>query len=422
MTWWPTGGLWRHPAFLRLWGAQIVSAIGSRITRTALPIIAILTIEASPNQIAILSALSMAPGILIGLLAGGLIDRSAKRSILVASDLIRAGLILTVPIAAWLGGLGMGQLYVVAGLVGAASALFQIADNAYLPVLVPAEHLVEGNAKLEATESLAEITGPGLAGVLVQVLTGPVALVIDALTYLWSAVFLLSIRHREEPPPEPDEPPSLVGDIATGFATAFGHPLVRPVFLAAAVEGLGFGFFLTLYMIFTLDTLALSPATVGVLISFGGVGALIGTLIATRLTPRLRLGPAMIGFLAISQLAFLLIPLADGAEWFILGLLIVHQIVGDGFSMAYSIHAVSLRQIAFPVAVLGRINATLHVLSGTFFLIGMLVAGPLATALGVRAAVWAGACVGLIAPFILFFSPIRDMTRMPRAASPTSDT
>ncbi len=414
MRWWPRGGLWRQRDFLQLWAAQIVSAIGSRVTRTALPIIAILSLDGTPNQIAILSAFSMAPGIVVGLLAGGAIDRSAKRPILIASDLARAALVMTIPIAAWLGVLSMLQLYVMAALIGAASALFQITDNAYLPVLLGKKHLVEGNAKLEATESVAEVTGPGLAGILVQVLGGPLAMVVDALTYLWSAGFLAAIRQSEEIPAAEEGSPSIVRDIATGFGAAFAHPLLRPLFIARSISTLGFGFFLTLYMIFTLETLALDPATVGGLISVGGVGALIGAVIAARLSPRLRLGRAMIAFLVLAQASYLLIPAASGPMWLILALLIAHQLIGDGLEVAFSIHAVSLRQTVLPIALLGRVNATLQALTGACFVVGMLVAGPLATSIGVRNAVWIGAGIGMIAPIVLALSPIRRLEKMPR--------
>src|SRR5215218_6104112 len=165
MHWWPSGGLWRHPDFLRLWAAQAGSAVGSRITRTALPIIAILTVRATPTEVAVLSALGVAPGVVVGLFIGGRVDRAAKRPLLVGADVMRALLILTIPAAAWLGALSMPQLYAVAALVGAATTLFQIADASFLPAVVGPDRLVEGNARLQATESVAEAVGPGLAGV-----------------------------------------------------------------------------------------------------------------------------------------------------------------------------------------------------------------------------------------------------------------
>src|SRR5262249_55907506 len=161
------GALGAHRDFVSLWIAQSVSAFGSRITRTALPVIAILLVTADPVQISIVGALTVVPDLLVGLFAGGFIDRSAKRPLLIGADIARALLVFSVPIAAWTGRLTIEQLYVVAALVGGASALFRLTHLAYLPILIGREHLVEGNSKLEATDSIAEIGGPGLAGVLI---------------------------------------------------------------------------------------------------------------------------------------------------------------------------------------------------------------------------------------------------------------
>jgi hypothetical protein len=177
---WPSAGLWRHSDFLKFWSAQAISALGSRITRTALPILAVLTIHASPRQVAILSALSIAPGVVVGLVLGGRVDRQTKRPLLIGADLVRAGLLLTVPLSAWLGHLGIVQLYIVAALTGAATTLFQIADKAYLPIMIGKDRLIEGNSKLETTEAVAEIAGPGLGGLLVQLITAPVAILVES--------------------------------------------------------------------------------------------------------------------------------------------------------------------------------------------------------------------------------------------------
>ncbi len=198
---WPRSGLWRHRDFLHLWGAQSISAVGSRITRTVLPLYAILSIDATPNQVAMLAALSTAPGFVVGLSLGGTVDRQQKRGLLIGADLVRAAVLLVVPAVAWFGSVTMGQLYAVAALAGAATALFQIADNSYLPALVRRDQLIDGNAKLHASDSFAEVTGPGLGGILMQLLGAPGAIVLDAASYLTSAGLLARIRTVERPPP-----------------------------------------------------------------------------------------------------------------------------------------------------------------------------------------------------------------------------
>src|SRR5688572_21665868 len=174
-------GLWRHADFMRLWSAQAFSAFGSRITRTALPIIAVTTLDQPEVMVSILMVLQLAPGILVGLTFGGFIDRNRKRSILIGADIVRAATVASLTFAWLLGVLSMVHVIIVGALVGGATALFAITDNAYLPVLIKREDLAEGNAKLESTEAIAEITGPASAGALIAAFGAPLAVAIDAL-------------------------------------------------------------------------------------------------------------------------------------------------------------------------------------------------------------------------------------------------
>jgi MFS family permease len=406
------GGLWRHGDFLKLWGAQLISALGSRITRTALPILAVLSIHATAEQVAMLTALSMAPGVIVGLLLGGRIDRRAKRPLLIAADLVRAGLLLTVPLAAWLGRLGMGQLYVVAALAGAATTLFQIADKAYLPTLIGKDRLVEGNSKLESTEAVAEIAGPGLGGLLVQAITAPAAIVFDALSFLASAFFLARIGHAEAPADEGHRP-TLLHDLRVGLGASVLHPLVRPEFLVEANSAIWNGFFAALYTLYALETLHLGPGALGLVISAGGIGALFGATLAGRVSRAMGLGPALITCMMGTRIAAFLIPLARGPEWLALSCLLGHQLVGDGLLVAYYVLAVSLRQSVLPQETLGRANATFHVATGLLVPFGAIIAGLIAEATDVRTALWLSAIGGMINPLILRFSALRRLSRAP---------
>jgi predicted MFS family arabinose efflux permease len=405
----PSGGLWREGDFLKLWSAQAISAVGSRITRTALPILAVLTLGASANQVAALAALAVAPGVFVGLALGGRVDRSVKRPVLIAADLFRAVLLLSVPLAAWLGRLAMVQLYLVAALAGAATTLFQIAYHAYLPALIGKARLIEGNSKLEATEALAEIAGPGLGGILVQTITAPLAIVLDSLSFVLSALFLGAIRSEESPAPNAiDGPsPSLLHDLGIGLRASVGHPLVGPQFLVEALSALTNGFFLSLYTLYALKTLSLSPGTLGVVISVGGIGALMGTALAGRLSRGIGLGPALVVCLAGTRLAALLIPMARGPEWWALTCLIGQQLVGDALLMSYYVLATSLRQAVLPQETLGRATAAFHVAAGVLLPLGALVAGPIAAASSVRTALWISALIGLAAPLVLQLSAVR---------------
>ncbi len=430
-------GLWSHGDFLRLWAAQAVSAFGFRITRTGLPIIAVTTLDQPEVIVSILMAVQIAPGLLVGLFAGGWIDRSRKRRILIASDLIRAAAIASLTLAWAFGVLSIGHVLVTGAVVGAASALFQITDNTYLPSLIGRRQLAEGNAKLESTEAIAEITGPAATGYLVRLLGAPLAIVINAATYLWSAILLGRIRTaeppraaepeqarrptEEAPREEPRAPGRRIGeDLRIGFREVFRHPIVRPIVVSHMVWSISGGFFLALYTLFCLRELGLSEGTFGVIVGMGGVGSLGGALISRALVRRLGLGRTLITTSALSLACAVFIPLAGssatgGSFALIIGFLIAHQLLSDGFSVAFVIQAVTLRQTVLPRETLGRANAAIHVVTSGLLPVAAVIAGVIAEVAGTRFAVWVGVLVGLVAPLLLL--PLRRLREMPPSAS-----
>lgn len=425
-------GLWRHPDFLRLWAAQAISAFGSRITRTALPIIAVTTLGQPAVVLGVLAAMQLVPGVVLAMLAGGLVDRGRKRRILVTADLIRAALVASLTLAWALGTLSMPQVVVVGAGVGAASALFQITDVAYLPALIGRRRLVEGNAKLETTEAIAEITGPASAGALIAALGAPLAVAIDAASYLWSAFMLGRIRaaERSRPAsraatedPEPVEPPVRTGeDFRIGLRAVFGHPLVRPIVLTLMVWSISGGFFMALYTLFCLRELQLSQAMFGVIIAMGGIGSLAGAVLARSLARVLGVGRTLLVTSALSLACTLFIPIAASgtSRAMTVGFLIAQQLLGDGFSVAFVILAVTLRQTVLPRELLGRANAAIHVCTTGVLPLSALLAGGLATLVGVRAAVWTGLLIGLVAPIFLW--RLRHLKEMPTAELGASDS
>ncbi len=389
---WPDRGLWRHRDFLNLWAAQIVSAFGSRITRTALPALAILVLAAPDGEVALLGALSVAPAILTGLVASRFIDRARKRPLLIATDLVRAVLVATIPAAAWLGGLSMAQLYVVSFLTGAAAALFQIADQSFLPSVAGRAQIAEGNTKLAATESIAEIGGPGIAGFLIQIFTAPVAILIDAVSFLWSALFLMRIRTEETIAAGHDQAESFWA----GLSAIWRNPYIRPIFLSELIGMTGWGFFAALYMLFALRTLGLGIEVVGLIIGVGGIGAFIGAALVGPLMRALGAGPALLLFIVLNMGASILIPLSLYAgPALAIAMLVAHQLVGDAFGSAFSILGTTLRQTAAAPSVLGRVNAAFVTMHGVSLLTGSLIAVPLAGWLGVLPAVAVGVVIQL---------------------------
>ena len=412
--------LWRHADFRRLWSAQAISAFGSRITRTALPIVAVNALGEPESIIGLLAAMQLAPGVVLALFAGGFDDRGRKRRILVAADLIRAAAVASLTVAWLLGVLSMAHVIVVGAVVGAASALFQISDVAYLPTLVGKPHLAEGNAKLEATEAIAEITGPASAGGLIAALGAPLAVAIDAASYVWSAFMLGRIRAVETAPPERAATPQLGSDLRIGLRAVFGHPQVRPIVLSWMVWSIVGGFFIALYPVFCLRVLHLSEAEFGVVIAMGGVGALGGAVVSRWLVAAIGLGKTLVISSALSLLSAVFIPLAagpatGGVAAAVIGFLVAHQVLGDGFSVAFVIQAVTLRQTVLPKDVLGRANAAIHVCTQGVLPLAALVAGVLAERVGITTAWWIGISIGGLPPLLLL--PLWKLREMPPAAS-----
>ncbi|QIG50686.1 MFS transporter [Nordella sp. HKS 07] len=396
-----TGNLWRHADFMRMWAAQAVSAFGARITREGLPLAAVLTIEASAFELSVLAALAMGPGLVVGLMAGGYVDRSRRRPILIAMDIVRAAVLMTVPFAAWSGLLSMPQLYVVAACVGAASVLFDIADNAYLPSLIRSEDLIEGNAKINTTGSLAEIGGPALSGILFQLLTVPVAIAVNAMTYLVSAGFLATIRKAEAPPPPAEEAASLSDDMKLGLSAIIADPYVRPIFVITLAEAFFGSFLAGLYVLYAIDTLGLTPAMMGITIATGGLGALAGAVLGPMLVERLGVGRTI-----------LLAGVGYGA-WLAMAVLMVAQFVGDGLAVAGGVVAVSLRQTVLPLNIMGRVGAAFHVGTGSLAVLGALLGGGLAMSLGIRETLFIAAAGLVVAPLWAMLSPLWHQHDMP---------
>jgi MFS family permease len=345
-------------------------------------------------------------------LLGGWIDRKDKRALMVGADIFRFVLVATITVAGLAGDLTITHLGLVAALGGAASSLFHIASHAYLPVIIGREQLVDGNAKLSATDSAAEIAGPGLAGVLIDLLTAPIAVLLDAVSYLWSAAYLLRIQRREERHPDAATAQGL-GSPLEGLRIIWRHPLLRMLLLSFGTWAFFGGFFFSLYMLYTLKTLGLSNTTVGFVISFGGIGALGGALLARQMLERLGPGPAITLAWTVCQLSALFIPFASVGPK--VPFLILHQLLSDGFMMAAIIMSVSLRQSIIPQHQLGRAAGAFDFAEGSMMPLGIVISGVTAEIIGVTPTVLIGVLGGLSVPLLLALSPVMRLKEMPRS-------
>lgn len=407
---WRPQGLWRHPDFVKLWSGRTISEFGSRITREGLPLTAALLLGAGPAQMALLAAMGAAPVLLVGLLAGVWVDRLPRRPILIAADLGQAALLLSIPIAALLGQLRIEQLYVVTALTGVLKVFFDVADQSFLPALVSREHLVEGNSKLETSGSLAEIGGPVLAGVLVQTITAPIAILLDALSFLVSAATVVAIRTPEPPVAPPEPQANWWREISLGLRVVLSHPTLRALAGFSSLGSFFGGFYATLYVLYAIQVIGVTPAVLGILIAGGGVGALIGAVVSAPLARRFGLGPAMLLMAGLRAAVAFLTPLAASTPLALaIGLMFAGQIIGDFAAVAFSIHAVSLRQTITPDHLLGRMNASMHFLAGGVHPFGILLGGALATIFGIQATLLIAAGGSVLAAAWVVLSPIPQM-------------
>ncbi|HEX4708876.1 MFS transporter [Phenylobacterium sp.] len=405
--------LWRHGDFLRLWAAQTVSDFGARITREGLPMMAVMALAATPSQLGLLYALSSGPALLVGLTAGDLVDHTARRPILIAADLVRGAILIALPATAWLGWLAMWQVYVAAASVAAASVLFDIADHAYLPGLVGKPLITDANAKLSATESVAEMGGPALAGVLFQWLTAPIAVAVNAATYLLSALLLARIRVPEPPPAAGARRRGWVDGVVTGAKTAWAEPRVRTLLIMTGTGGLFGGFFGALYIAFVLRGLGLGPILLGLGIATGGVGALAGSVLVQPIARWVGVGPAICLAGALSALGTMIVLLAPANPVGGMAALVVSQFLGDAFGVVPLVLAISLRQSVLPLNVLGRVGATFRALGGGAAVAGALAGGALAQSLGLRQTLLLAIGGLLLGPLIGALSPLRQVKEMP---------
>ena len=405
-----SSSLWRNSAFVRVWSAATISIFGSLVTRLALPFVAILALGAGPFEVAILRSLDVLAETGFGLVAGAWVDRLRRRPVLVWADIGRALLLGSVPAAYLLGVLSLAQLFAVTLLTAVLSTFFDAADNAYLPTIVRKEQLVDANSALAASGSTAEFTAFGISGFLVQVLTAPIAILVDAISFIASALLLGSIRTAEAPPPPATERRRIAAEIRDGVALVRSNPVLRALAMAEMTHGMLWGVFGATYLLFAFEVLQLGPAAIGLITGAGGLGSLVGALVAGRATRRWGIGLTAVGGLLLAALGNAFVPLAPaGAPAFAAGFLVAQQLVGDGGDTIYAITEQTVRQATVENRLLGRAASTIRVGAGAAQLVATLGAGLLAEVIGLRAVAVLAPLGALGGAAIIWFSPVRSL-------------
>ena len=411
---WPRGGLWRHPDFLKLWSAETISQFGSQVGGLALPFVAILVLDASAFEVAALGTVEFLPFILFTLPAGVWVDRLRRRPILIIGDFGRAALLATIPAAYIADALTLAQLFVVGFLVGTCQVFFDVAYQSYLPSLVDRNHLIEGNSKMEVSRSAAQISGPGLAGGLVQIFTAPYAVLIDAISFLGSGLFVITIRKHEEAPERAQvdgRRTSMWVELKEGLRFVFGNPNLRAQAGCTATGNLFFTLGFSIILVFFVRELGLSPGAIGILLSVASIGSLAAALTSRRISSRFGIGPTSIAVTLLEGPAFLVLALAP--EAFPYPSLIVGSLVLGFCVIVYNITQVSYRQAICPPRLQGRMNSVMRFIVWGTIPVGGLAGGALGTVVGLRETLVIGAVGSGLSFLWLVFSPQRHLRDMP---------
>ena len=407
--------LFRHRDFVKLWSAETISVFGTQVTQLALPLIAALTLKVDPFAFGLLGAIEFLPFILLSLPAGVWVDRVRRRPILIAGDIVRAIALVSIPVAFALDALTLWQLYVVGFINGCATVFFDVAYQSYLPALVDRDQIIDGNSKLETSRSAAQIVGPGIAGYLIGAITAPFAILIDSLSYVFSAVFMLAIRRRETRPErridEHGRGASMRAEIAAGLRYVGGHRFLRSIAATTATSNFFSNILFAVLILFLTRVMTFSPELIGLAFSIGSVGFLLGALLAGRIGTRFGVGPTIVVSAFLFGPATLLIAMAprDLAFAFVAASIFIASLGGA----VYNINQVSLRQAITPQPIQGRMNATMRFLVWGTIPLGAIVGGILGGVLGLQTTIWVAAIGGVFTFLPVLLSPVRSIGAMP---------
>lgn len=413
----PTGLVARFGGrdFALLWTGMTVSAFGTAVTTVALPLVALVTLDASTFEVGVLSAAGVAAWLLFGLSAGVWVDRLPRRPLLVACDVARAVALVSVPVASALDVLTLPHLVVVAFVIGVGSVFFDIGFQTYVPVVVEPAHLISANSRLQGSESVAQVGGPSLGGGMVSLLGAPATLVLDVVSYVGSAVSILAIRRSEPPADDGPADAPMLAQIGEGLRYVARDAVLRPLTISASVLNM-FGVALeTLAVVFLTRTLDLSTALIGVLLATSGLGGFLGAVLAGVMSARMGGARALRIAVTAGPLLVLLTPL--GRRGPALVLFAVGMVGISAATVVFSVVARTYRQMTTPPQLLGRVTATIRFVSWGVLPFGALLAGVLGEAFGTRTALWIVCAAFLLTPLPVLGSPLRSGRDLPTTAA-----
>ena len=409
--------LLRQPEFLKLWAAQSISQLGDQVTLLALPLVAVLTLDASAAQMGFLVAAELLPHLFFSLFAGVWIERvQSRRPLMILADIGRAVLLASIPVAAAFDVLTFPQLYAVAFGVGSFAVVFDISWATLFVSIVPRRDMVDANSKLSLSRSVSFVTGPSVAGFLVQILTAPVTLLVDAFSYLGSTLFLTRIRARE-PDLEDQNGKGVFRSLREGFGFVLGDEFIRPELLCVATINLFNFVFHAIFVLYATRELGLDPGLLGLVLGAGAVGGVAGAVVAPRVERLIGIGPAFTLGSVLFPLPLVLIPLAAGSELTIAVMLGVAEFFCSVGVMILDVNAGSLMFLRTPDRLRSRMSGTFRFVNMGIRPIGALLGGALGTAIGLHATLWIGVVGALAGVVFLVFSPIPGLRDAPPEAA-----
>ena len=406
-------GLWRHSDFLRLWVGQTASAFGSQVGGLAMDFTAVIWLGATPLEISVLAACRLVPGFAVGLPAGAWVDRLHRRPILIMADGGRAVALFSVPIAAVLGWLTIEQLYMVALTTSALGIFFDTAYEAYLPTLVERDELVEGNAKLASTASLSEVGAFGVSGWLVQLFSGPGAILVDATSFIFSALSIWRIRSPEPPLASMGERQHILREVQEGLKLITSSAILRTLAMTNVTLNFSSRMVGVTYLLYLNRQLGFEPGVLGMIFAVGGITGLAGIVVAGKSAWFGGLGPALILASFISGVGILFMPLAASVSVIGVAFLLLNQVITDPAWAFYDVNMVSLRQSITPDRLLGRMNASMRFLDFGAMLAGSFAGGLLGQSIGLRETLFMAAGMMFVASLLLLVSPIARLREIP---------
>ncbi len=408
----------KQKGFLALWVGQTVSAVGTQISGLALPVIAVTFLSASELEMGFLNAAGTSAFLVVGLLAGAWVDRWIKRRVMLIADLVRMLAVATIPLLWLQDSLTIYHLILVASVMSVASVFFDVAYQSYIPILLPKEYIGVANSRLETTGQISGISGPSIVGWLLTILKAPLILIVDAFSFLISAIALFLIKDKEVPKPKADRRP-LRKEIAEGLSFVWNQKLIRAITFTTSTSNLFstiVGTMFALYF-FREENLGFSTASFGLLSSIGSIGGLLGATVTPKLIKRFGEGRLVVLSAIFLGSIQILIPLS----WYVpreiaLFVLGAQFFLTSFFILTYNITQVTARQRICPEHLLGRMNASIRFMVWGSMPIGALISGLLGTAIGVLPTMWVGAVLAVFSASFVFFSPLRTMRDMPQRA------